>query len=251
MIIEKSMSENWLSNTWLVADPGSKKAVIIDTGGPTAPIMKRIEELGVEVTHVLCTHHHLDHIAHNDEFKSQFGCPVCGGAQERAWFEKLNANLDIELSGGEEIVTGGLNIRTLHIPGHTSGQLAFVINDERVFTGDTLFKDSVGGTRGPDHTTFEDLHHSIMEVLMKLPKDLEVHPGHMQPTTIAQAWEENAFVRLWRGADTVKEQDCTAFGKPAKLLLRAADYDGGTKCFVRFEEGNKLDMVPGSKVTEL
>ncbi len=251
MIVEKSMSDNWLSNTWLVGDTASRKAVIIDTGGPTQPIMDRIEELKLEVTHVLCTHHHIDHVAHNSEFQTKFGCPVCGGSQERRWFEKLNANLDVELSGGEEITTGGLNIRTLHIPGHTSGQLAFLINEERVFTGDTLFKDSVGGTRGPDHTTFEDLHHSIMEVLMKLPRELEVHPGHMESTTIQKVWEENAFVRLWRGADTVREVACTAMGSPAKLLLRAPDYDGGTKCWVRFEKGDKLDMVPGSQVTEL
>ena len=250
MIVEKSMSENWLSNTWLVADPASKKAVIIDTGGPTAPILARIEELGVEVSHVLCTHHHIDHVAHNADFKTQFGCPVCGGQQERKWFEKLNADLDVELSGGEEIKTGGLNIRTLHIPGHTSGQLAFVINEERVFTGDTLFKDSVGGTRAPDHTSFEDLQHSIMEVLMKLPKQMAVHPGHMQATTIERAWEENPFVRLWRGVDSVAERDCTAFGKPARLLLRAADYDGGTKCFVRFTDGGQLDLVPGSQVID-
>jgi len=251
MIVEKSMSENWLSNTWLVGDEASGKAVIIDTGGPTEPIMQRLEELELEVTHVLCTHHHIDHVFNNDAFKTKFGCPVCGGTQERAWFEKLNADLDVELKGDEEIKTGGLHIRTLHIPGHTSGQLAFVINEERVFTGDTLFKDSVGGTRGPDHTTFEELHHSIMEKLMKLPGEMEVHPGHMESTTIARAWEENAFVRLWRGADSVREVPCTAFGAPAKLLLRAPDYDGGTKCWVRFEEGDKLDMVPGSQVAEL
>jgi hydroxyacylglutathione hydrolase len=83
---------------------------------------------------------------------------------------------------------------------------------------------------------------------MQLPKEMTVHPGHTDPTTVAQEWENNPFIRLWRGVDTVKEERCTAFGQPATLLLRAPDYDGGTKCWVRFDEGNTPDIVPGSQV---
>lgn len=244
MIVEKSMSDNWLSNTWLVADRPGGSAVVIDTGGPLEPILARIEELGVELTHVLCTHHHVDHVAHNDAYRERFGCPVCGGAAERALFR----DLDVELGDGDELRSGDLRVRALHIPGHTLGQLGFVVNDERVFTGDTLFRGSVGGTRGPGHTTFEDLHRSIMDVLMGLPRDMPVHPGHTDPTTIGREWEENPFVRAWRGADRPAETPCLAFGKEAVLLLRAPDYDGGTKCWVRFAEGDLLDVVPGSKV---
>lgn len=250
MIVEKSMSDGWLSNTWLVADRPGGHAVVIDTGGPAKPILERIAELRVEVTHVLCTHHHVDHVANNATFKDAFGCPVCGGKAERALFDELAGGLDIELEGGEELVSGDLHVRALHIPGHTSGQLGFVVNDERVFTGDTLFRGSVGGTRGVGHTTFEDLRHSIMDVLMTLPKETVVHPGHVDPTTIEREWEENPFVRLWRGADALTETRCTAFGQPATLLLRAADYDGGTKCWVRFDDGGVLDVVPGSRVVE-
>jgi glyoxylase-like metal-dependent hydrolase (beta-lactamase superfamily II) len=144
------------------------------------------------------------------------------------------------------IETGDLRIRVLHIPGHTLGQIAFVMNDERVFTGDTLFRGSVGGTRAPGHTTFEDLHHSIMRVLMALPPEWVVHPGHMGPTTIRQEWETNPFIRLWRGLDEPTATPCVAMGRRAQLLLRAPDYDGGTKCWVRFAEDGRLDIVPGS-----
>ena len=249
MIVEKSMSSNWLSNTWLVADEPGGKAVLIDSGGPAKPILARIEELGVELTHILCTHHHIDHVANNGAFKKAFGCAVCGGRQERELFDQLAGGIDVELADGDEVRSGDLHVRALHIPGHTLGQLGFVVNDARVFTGDTLFRGSVGGTRGVGHTTFDDLHRSIMDVLMALPKDMEVHPGHTEPTTIGREWEENPFVRLWRGADAAKERPCTAFGQPATLLLRAADYDGGTKCWVRFE-GGELDVVPGSRVVE-
>ena len=117
--------------------------------------------------------------------------------------------------------------------------LAFVVNDERVFTGDTLFRGSVGGTRAPGHTSFEELRHSIMEVLMRLPKRTSVHPGHTEPTTVAEEWDGNPFIRMWRGLDRPVEKRCTALGQPATLLLRARDYDGGTKCWVRFDAGGR------------
>jgi glyoxylase-like metal-dependent hydrolase (beta-lactamase superfamily II) len=244
MIIEKTMSDGWLSNTWLVGDRPGGHAVLIDTGGPMGPIVKAIEEHRLTVSHVLCTHHHIDHVQHNDAYKTKFGCPVCGHRAENELF----GGLDVALADGDEIRTGDLHIRALHTPGHTLGMLAFLINERRVFTGDTLFRGTVGGTRAPGHTSFEDLHHSIMDVLMKLPQQTAVHPGHTDPTTVAEEWERNPFIRLWRGVDTVTEQRCTAFGQPAALLLKARDYDGGFKCWVRFDEGNKLDVVPGSQV---
>lgn len=247
MIVEKTMSDGWLSNTYLVGDKAGGHAVLIDTGGPMEPILRSIEEHHLTLTHILCTHHHIDHVQYNDAYKSKFGCPICGHARELDMF----GGLDVQLKDGDELVTGGLHIRPLHVPGHTAGQLSFVVNDERVFTGDTLFRRSVGGTRAPGHTTFEDIQHSIMEVLMRLPKEMIAHPGHTDSTTIGDEWESNPFIRLWRGADSSMEQRCSAFGQPAALLLRAEDYDGGSKCWVRFEERNKLDIVPGSQVQVL
>jgi len=247
VIILRTMDGNWLSNTYLVADKAGGHAVLIDTGGPVGPILEKVAELRLTVSHVLCTHHHVDHIAHNADYKTRFGCPVCGHAKERELF----GGLDLELGDGDELVTGGLHVRALHVPGHTQGQLAYLVNDERVFTGDTLFKDSVGGTRAPGHGTFEELRHSIMDVLMRLRRDTAVHPGHTDPTTIGEEWERNPFVRAWRGLDIGRETRCTALGLPAALLLRARDYDGGTKCWVRFDEGNRLDVVPGSRVQTL
>jgi hydroxyacylglutathione hydrolase len=245
MIIEKSMSPDWLSNTWLVADRPGGHAVLVDTGGPPEPILRKIEALRVTVTHALCTHHHFDHVAHNDLYRSRLGCLICGHARE----SRLFGRLDLELRE-DEVASGDLRIRPLHIPGHTMGQLAYVVNDERVFTGDTLFKGSIGGTRGPGHTTFADIRHSIMEVLMRLPQEMEVHPGHTDATTIGREWETNPFIRRWRGLDRPADRRCSAAGRPAILLLRAADYDGGTKCWVRFDENDMDDIVPGSQVRD-
>jgi hydroxyacylglutathione hydrolase len=244
MIVEHTRNSQWLSNTWLVADRPGGHGVLIDTGGPPEPILKAIEDYQLTITHVLCSHHHHDHVEHNALYQAQLGCPICGHRNE----SELFGDLDTQLGHGDELVSGDLHVRALHIPGHTSGQLAFSINDQCVFTGDTLFRGSVGGTRAPDHTTYDDIRHSIMEVLMVLPKDMMVYPGHMEPTTIAREWQENPFIRMWSGRETVDETRCLAFGLPATLLLSATDYDRGRKCVVRFEQGNQLDIVPGSRV---
>ena len=245
MIIEKSMSPDWLSNTYLVADREGGHAVLIDTGGPTEPILAAIERLKVTVTHVLCTHHHYDHIANNDVFRTKFSCPVCAHEEEIPLFsEQLTS-----LKEGDELVSGDLHIRPLHIPGHTKGQLAFLVNEERVFTGDTLFRHSVGGTRAPGHTHVDDLRHSIMEVLMKLPPKTLVHPGHTDPSTIGDEWENNPFVLCWRGKQDAGSGTCLVKSRPATLLLQTTDYDGGTKCWVRYPEGGE-DVVPGSWVRD-
>ncbi len=247
MIVEKTMHPGWLSNTYLVADKPGGHAVLIDTGGPSAPILRHIEDLRLTVTHILCTHHHYDHVAENALYHEKFGCPVCGHAREESLFEELHHRID----DGDELVSGDLHIRAKHIPGHTLGQLAFHVNEEQLFTGDTLFHGSIGGTRAPGHTTYEDIKHSIMDVLLRLPKDTIVRPGHTDPTTVGEELDANPFVRIWRGVDAPANTRCTAFGEPATLLLRAPDYDGGTKCWVRFDAGNRDDIVPGSQVKDV
>jgi glyoxylase-like metal-dependent hydrolase (beta-lactamase superfamily II) len=247
MIVERSLHPVWLSNSYLVADRPGGHAVLIDTGGPSEPLLRRIEELRLTPTHVLCTHHHHDHTAENLLYRSRFQCPVCGHRAEREMFGLL----DLELPDGAELRSGGLAIRALHIPGHTVGQLAFVVDDREVFTGDTLFRGSVGGTRAPGHATFEDLKRSVLDVLLRLPPETAVRPGHTEPTTIAQELRANPFVRMWLGRDRPTPRPCTALGERAILLLRAQDYDGGTKCWVRFEASGGEEVVPGSRVVDL
>lgn len=245
MILEKSMHEGWLSNTWLVADEPGGRAVLIDSGGPAHPIVDSLRRHELTLSYVLCTHHHHDHVANNALFREEFGAKVVAHPEEVELFRGI---VDETLDDEATVEAGGLKIRALFIPGHTRGQLAFVVNEERVFTGDTLFKGSIGGTRGPGHTTFADIRHSIMERLMTLPPEMPVHPGHTVETTIGQEWEHNPFIRIWRGLDAPEEKPCVALGEKATLVLRAGDYDGGTKCWVRF--GDTDDIVPGSRVED-
>jgi glyoxylase-like metal-dependent hydrolase (beta-lactamase superfamily II) len=142
-------------------------------------------------------------------------------------------------------------IEPLHTPGHTDGMLSFLVDGSDVFTGDTLFKGSVGGVRAPGSSGFDDLRRSILEVLMKLPRDTRVHPGHTDPTTIGEEWEENPFVRLWRGLDEESDERCRVREREAALVLWAPDYDGGHKAWIRWDDSGEDDIVPGSQVERL
>ncbi len=239
------MHPEWLSNAYLVADEPGGHGVVIDSGGPSAPLLAKIEEHGVTVSHLLLTHHHADHVAENGVYKERFGVEVLAHPVEAQ--ELIDVDRTIE-PADRVLEVGGLEIGALLTPGHTAGMLNFVVNGDDVFTGDTLFKGSVGGVRAPGSTSFEDLKHSIMDVLMALPPDTRLHPGHTDPTTVGDEWENNAFVRVWRGLDAESDDRCTVWEQPATLVLWAPDYDGGHKAWVRWDESGKDDIVPGSQV---
>ena len=243
MIIERSMQQDWLSNAYLVGDEENGKAVVIDSGGPSGPLLEAAEQHGLDVELLLLTHHHMDHVAENGVWKSERGVEILAHPIEAA----LMDDVDRTIKPGDTVEVGGLTIESLHTPGHTAGMLNFVVNGSDVFTGDTLFKGSVGGVRAPGSTSFADLKRSIMDVLMKLPHETTVHPGHTDPTTIGDEWESNAFVRLWRGLDEEGTEACTVGGEDATLVLWAPDYDGGNKAWVRWSDGRD-DIVPGSRV---
>jgi hypothetical protein len=92
-----------------------------------------------------------------------------------------------------------------------------------------------------------DLRDSIMGTLMELPPETVIYPGHAEATTVEREWEDNGFIRVWRGLDAESREPCTALGEPATLILLGADYDGGTKAWVRWPDGSD-DIVPGSQV---
>jgi hydroxyacylglutathione hydrolase len=242
MIVERSMSPDWLSNTYLVAAAPGGDAFLVDAGGPVAPLLAKADEQDLTITHVLLTHHHHDHVAELGEVLERWP-----DAAVLAHPDEHVAGVTAELNPGDVVEIGGLTVQALHTPGHTAGMLALLVDGE-VFTGDTLFKGSVGGVRAPGSTGYDDLRHSIMDVLLELPPDTTVRPGHTDPTTVADELENNRFVRIWRGLDPEGSEDCTALDEPATLILLGDDYDGGHKAWVRWPDGSD-DIVPGSKVS--
>src|SRR4051794_8181978 len=252
MIVERSMNDAALSNTYLVGDDKGG-GFFVDAGGPIVPLIQAAERHSIEPTHVLLTHHHADHVWDLAEITDRWpGIEVLIDDRELAAMKDKSAELTSKVTGsinaGEEIEAGGLMVTPLHTPGHTAGMQSLLV-EGNVFTGDTLFKNSVGGVRAPGSTSYEDLRSSVMDTLMKLPPETVIRPGHTDPTTVADEWENNSFVRVWRGLDEEGDEPCTAMGQPATLVLLGDDYDGGHKAWVRWPDGRD-DIVPGSQINK-
>jgi hydroxyacylglutathione hydrolase len=275
MIVERATHPQFLSNTYLVADGAGGPAFFIDAGGPVEGLIETADRLGLEPTHVLLTHHHFDHVSEVGTLRERWPkLVVLIHPLERELLDGIEADT---MQAGETLSFGALEVRPLHTPGHTAGMLSLLVGshseigaaasggrdrgrsgtstapggfaggEAAVFTGDTLFRGSVGGVRAPGHTTYTDLRDSIMGTLMELSPDTVIHPGHAEPTTVAREWEENGFIRIWRGLDSPGTGACVALGDPATLVLLGEDYDGGKKAWVRWADG-KDDIVPGSRV---
>jgi|SRR5438270_6093867 len=209
------MDGRWLSNAYLVADEEGGSAVFVDSGAPLEPLLQAAAEWQVTPSHVLRTHGHADHVEH----EAELGLPVVDGSLE----------------------VGGLSIEAVPTPGHSDDMVAFVVNGEAVFSGDTLFKDAVGGG------DFEQVRRSVMDVYMAMPHERRVLPGHTDETTIGREWEKNPFVRVWRGVEPEGTEAVRVAGRDATLIVWSPDYDGKGKAWVRFADGTDA-IVGGSRV---
>ncbi len=151
------------------------------------------------------------------------------------------------IADGGKLSTGGLEIEAISTPGHASGHLAFLIDGSDVFTADVLFKGTVGGTMAPGASGIDDLRASVLK-LLELPPETRVHPGHREPTTIADELAGNPFVQIWRGEAETGDERVTVWGRQATLKLWAPDYDGGNKAWVAFGDSGEEAIVGGSQV---
>ncbi len=210
------MDSRWLSNAYLVADEAGGTAVFVDSGAPLEPLLQAAADWRVTPTHVLRTHAHRDHVEHEGEL----GLPVVRHSLE----------------------TGDLWIDAVPTPGHSDDMVCFVVNDHAAFSGDTLFKDAVGGG------DFEQIKDAVMDVFMPMPHDRRVLPGHTDETTVGREWEENPFVRVWRGIAPEGTERVRVGGREATLVVWSPDYDGKGKAWVRFDDDGGDAIVGGSRV---
>ena len=220
MLVEKSMHPDWLSNAFVVAAEGGP-AVFVDSGADVAPLIEAVERWGVTPVALLRTHGHHDHVENEDELARRYSIPVLAEPGEWKWDD--------------------LRVQALATPGHSDDGLSFVIDDGVVATGDTLFRDAVGGG------DVAAVRRSVMEVLLELPDSTRVLPGHSDETTIGRERRENPFIRVWSGAESEGNERVRVGGRDATLLVWSPDYDGNGKAWVRFDDGEEA-TVGGSRV---
>jgi len=245
VIIERTENPQWLSNAYLVADEAGGTGVLIDGNDDLGPLIERAEHDGIEITHILITHPHGDHIAGLAAAQEKLGgVPMVAHADAAA---EIETEIAQTIADGEKLSTGNLEIEAIYTPGHAAGHVAFLVNGTDVFTADVLFKGTVGGTMAPGASGFADLKSSVMR-LLELPPETAVHPGHREPTTIGEEWDSNPFVQIWRGEEETDGEQVTVWGRPATLKLWAPDYDGGNKAWIVFGDDGTEAIVGGSQV---
>jgi len=239
VIVERVEHPQWLSNAYLVADDAGGHGVLVDSNGLERELEERASRAGITITHVLCTHGHADHVLEIDELTRRVGARLV--AHPRA-----PVAADERVDDGATLRSGTLEIRALYTPGHCRDHVAYLVAETHCLTGDVLFRDTVGGTAGPDGN-LDELKHSILDVLFALDPETVVLPGHREATTIGRERETNPFVQAWLTGEGLTDEPCRVSGEPATLLLWAPDYDGGYKALVRLPDGRE-SIVGGSRV---
>lgn len=203
------------TNCWVVADAGSKRALVVDPGGDPERVLAAVGDLRVEA--IVLTHTHWDHVLGVDGIADALGAPVLAHAADEPVWPGEQAHLAahghwdagtatealLERGGclappegrdgwsgsvtrpvrhGEDVVAGAIAARVLHTPGHTPGGISLALPG-RVLTGDTLFPGGPGLTGWP-LSDFPTIVSSIRGVLFALPDTTVVHPGHGADTTV-------------------------------------------------------------------
>lgn len=193
-------------NCYLVENAG--QAVLIDCGGNGKEVLFACKRLGVSVAAILLTHGHVDHIEGVDAVVSAFDCPVylhqedglctedpARNLSTRVYLKPLELRTKAILFGdGEDIDVAGLSFKVLHTPGHTPGSVCFCCEGV-LFTGDTLFRDSVGN-EFPPYGSFALEIESIRKRLFTLDKDYRCYPGHGDATTLFYEKKNNQYCRF-------------------------------------------------------
>ncbi len=194
------------TNCYLVSNEETKEMVIVDPGGVSKRMMAYIQEEGLKPQAILLTHGHFDHIMGIDALLEAWEMPVYVHEDDEDAMNDIYLNQSKSYTSGytyegaeyvqdgQELELIGETFRVIHTPGHTKGGVCYYVEAEGVlFSGDTLFQNSVGRTDFANSST-SGLIRSIRERLFELPEETLVYPGHSGETTIGHEKKYNPYV---------------------------------------------------------
>ena len=195
------------ANTYLAVDEKTNEGFIVDPGGYNKVLTKEVRDNDVNIKYIILTHGHSDHICGVNEHKAEFpDAKIVAYKDEEAMLENPNLNqspgfgvpystkADILVSDGDELKVGDVTLKFIHTPGHTEGGMCIYVKEAKaLFSGDTLFRQSIGRTDFPGGS-YKEIMDSIRKKLFLLPDDTNVFPGHMGMTSIGFEKENNPFV---------------------------------------------------------
>lgn len=208
MIIETFAVGMLGCNCTIIADEETREAIVIDPGDEPAEILKRLEARGLRAKQIICTHTHIDHVGGIHDLQARAETPAAIHKADLFLFEKLDEQarwlgakapkagvIDQFLADGQAVTCKGVELGVIHTPGHTPGSSSFILRGDRdvLFTGDTLFFQSIGRTDlwGGD---YNEIQASIRNRLLTFPDDTLVISGHGPNTTIGRERLTNPFL---------------------------------------------------------
>ena len=198
-------------NCWVVGNRRTGEAICIDPGDQPDEILALARDMGVTIKLIANSHAHVDHVLGVQGVHSATGAQFLlhpsdldllrngwRGAAARFGLDVGQGPPDPDafVKDGDVVEVAGLQLKTITTPGHTSGSVSYYA-DGMLFSGDTLFRGSIGRTDMPGGS-FEEEMTSIVDRLLVLPEDTVVLPGHMEETTIEFERKHNPFVLEWR-----------------------------------------------------
>ena len=204
--VESYMVSEFGTNCYFVINTDTKEMLVVDPGDNAPALADAIEKEQVKPAAILLTHGHLDHAGASEELAQKFDIKIYAHEAEKETLEDSRMNLtasfgaaktfraDVFVKDEEVLELIGCKIKVLFTPGHTPGGCCYYFSDQRVlFSGDTLFCESVGRTDFPGGSS-SMLIRSIREKLLNLSDDVKVYPGHMSQTSIGTEKMYNPFI---------------------------------------------------------
>lgn len=206
MFLETLQVGPLLANCYIIGCEKTNKAVCIDPGGNPEKILNVIFDKGLDLTHIILTHGHCDHIEGSDYLRERTNALLFIHEKDKDMITNPEKNLSIFLGrgfglkeadnflrDGDNILIGEMRLEILHTPGHTPGSISVRIED-LLFTGDTLFAGSIGRTDFPGGS-YSMLKKSILEKILPLGDEIKIFPGHGISSTIGEEKMTNPFLR--------------------------------------------------------